>query len=89
MTGIAGGSSLDWHTDFAYYTRYHDHRHFARLQPDRRRRVYRDRELAGDSNYAGSTSNSTTFTVTKAGTSLTLSSPPGGIVYDGTTVVTS
>lgn len=43
----------------------------------------------GDSNYVGSTSNSTTFTITKAGTSVTLSSPQGSIIYDAKTDVTS
>ena len=44
---------------------------------------------SGDSNYAGTTSSPTTFTIAKAGVSVTLASPPPSIVYDGTTDVTN
>ena len=89
VTGVAGAPAPSGTTTFTYYTGMTPTGTPLTSSPTGAGTYTVVANYSGDSNYAGTTSSPTTFTIAKAGVSVTLASPPPSIVYDGTTDVTN
>ncbi len=90
VTGVAGAPAPSGTTTFTYYTGMTPTGTPLTSSPTGAGTYTVVANYSGDSNYAGTTSSPTTFTILPASaTTVTIASPPASIVYDGRTDVTS